>query len=343
MKKWAIGSLSSVQALFPGERRGIYILHFENGEQYVGQTVDVVSRFAEHRHGSAHHEPWEDLTAIEFLSVPEGGLDLLEREWIGRRRTEAALRNKAFNFGHAEPSPLDEVMPARLQGHWATGQAHYDPEQFLTALRLSRSNGDPKLLSTRRGLEELPDGRLVWEAVVDELAQVVAQVIPNAVETEGRFWSLSDYPGTAGGRFATLNVAGLELAFFPRARFVAEVGSLEASNGLTVALNAREGTFIPADPIAEGGGSVEGPGFVGEVDGMPVEFWRVPSRYATAVDRIVMPLGVFGVQCLDRGEVAGTRWLAIHAMRSGTLGANQRRHSPALTRYVYKRIVERGA
>ena len=30
-------------------RCGIYILHFENGEYYVGLAIDILKRFAQHR------------------------------------------------------------------------------------------------------------------------------------------------------------------------------------------------------------------------------------------------------------------------------------------------------
>lgn len=182
---------------------------------------------------------------------------------------------------------------------------------------------------------------MVWQAVVDELAQVVANVIPNAVETEGKFWSLSDAPSTGGGRFATLNVGMLQFAYFPRRKQVAGVGTLEGSNGLVWWLNAQEETFIP-----------RGKGYwifrrprpfsrTGQVRGMPVEFARHPRRYFVPVDAVRMPLGALGASRLQPEKLEGARRLAIHTMRAGHLGANQRFHSPALTRLVYQRIVER--
>lgn len=69
-RRFAIGTLPSVAALFPPhQRRGIYVLESSNGEQYVGQALNVVARFATHRHGSRHHEPWNDVVAIQFAPV----------------------------------------------------------------------------------------------------------------------------------------------------------------------------------------------------------------------------------------------------------------------------------
>ncbi len=336
-KRWKLEDPSTVAAIFDGCRRGIYVLHFENGERYVGQATDVVTRYSTHRHGSRHHAGWTDIISIEFLEVPEGDLDGPEREAIQRHRSQCQLRNKTFNFGHSEPSVLDPVVPVAVQRYWATGQPEYDAAPFALAAR--RAPGPtPKLLTKRRGQELLPDGRPVWEAVVDELAQIVLQLIPHAVETEARFWSISDYPETAGGRFATLNVGWLELAAFPRRRWEAEVGTLAPSNGLMWFLNAEMGTFIGEAELPEGAALDEEVGILEEVDGMPVYFVRAPSSYSTPVDRIYMPLGAFGVNALSPDERLGARRLAIHAMRTGTARVNARSYSPELTRLVYERI-----
>ena len=98
-KRWDLEDPATVAAIFSGCRRGIYVLHFENGERYVGQATDVVTRYSTHRHGSRHHTPWTDIVAIEFWEVPEGDLDAPERETIERYRSQHVLRNKTFNFG----------------------------------------------------------------------------------------------------------------------------------------------------------------------------------------------------------------------------------------------------
>lgn len=108
-----------------------------------------------------------------------------------------------------------------------TGQAEYDFALFGPAAKPLEA-GSPKLLHARkllrarRGQDVLPDGRGVWETAGDEVDQVVALVISNATETEGRFWSISDYPGTDYGRFATLNAGNLDLLWFPREHFEPE-------------------------------------------------------------------------------------------------------------------------
>lgn len=337
-KRWELVDPSTVAALFDGCRRGIYVLHFENGERYVGQTTDVVTRYSTHRHGSKHHEPWTDIVALEFLEISKGKLDGPERETIGLHRSQCRLRNKTFNFGHSEPSALDTVVSTKVQRHWATGHPEYDVASFTATAR--REHGTtPKLLTKQRAQELLPDGRSISEAVVDELAQIVMHLIPNAVDTEARFWSISDYPSTGGGRFATLNVGRLELAVFPQGVLDAEVGTLTPSNGLMWFLNAEIGTFInEADRRPEDDPDDDTTLLLAEVDGMPVYLEYLPSYYSMPVDRIFMPLGAFGVNALPPEQKLGARRLAIHSMRTGSARVNARSYSSELTRLVYERI-----
>ncbi len=341
-KRWVLTDPTTVVPLFTGDqRRGIYILEFADGYRYVGQASNVVNRYSQHRHGSGQHSPWEDIVAIQFLSVPRGDLDSIERATIREQGIKFELRNRAHNFGHWEPTALDEFVEPELQAHWATGQPDYSQEAFAKAA--SAPAGElPKLLKSQRGQEVLPDGRRVWEAVVDELAQVVALAIPNAVETEGQFWMISDYPNTAGGRFATLNVGSLELAYFPRRRFEPGQGNLDASSGLVSRINADIETFIHLSDIEDTYSTDDWLHSDEEIDGHAVGFSRLPDYYSVPVDAIQMPLGIFGVQKFFPEELAGVRNLAIHSMRRGSARVNSRGRGEELIRLVYKRIADPG-
>lgn len=57
-------------------RCGIYVLGFADGERYVGQSIDVVKRFAQHRlvHGA--------ISSFTFRRVPREDLSRFERECI---------------------------------------------------------------------------------------------------------------------------------------------------------------------------------------------------------------------------------------------------------------------
>lgn len=339
-KRWELPDASTVAPLFPEEeRRGIYILEFADGERYVGQATNVVTRYSQHRHGSSQHSAWEDVVAIQFCSAPQGDLNEGERRTIWEQREHFTMRNRTFNYEHWEPTAFDALVEPEQQRHWATGDPEYSKSEFAVASR-GLMGRRPKLLSSRRGQEVLPDGRQVWEAVVDELSQAVALVIPNAVETEGQFWMISDYPGTSRGRFATLNVGSLELLYFPRTRIEIEGGGFAGSNGLVSVLNANIETFIPYSDI-EGQFAPDASvcTFV-ELDGNTFEFSRLPTNYSIPVDSVQAPLGMFGVQDLSVERLSGVRNLAIRAMRRGSARVNARSRNDALTRMVYERIAE---
>jgi group I intron endonuclease len=69
----------------------IYIFTFPNGKKYVGQTVNVKMRYAQHRQKNPHmivsraigKYGWDSIEKQE-LSYPENHLDRMEQEWIER-------------------------------------------------------------------------------------------------------------------------------------------------------------------------------------------------------------------------------------------------------------------
>ncbi|MCC6177254.1 MAG: hypothetical protein IT305_18265 [Chloroflexi bacterium] len=69
----SVAGRESVAQLFPRDRRrGIYVLHFANGQHYVGQSVEVVRRYGDHR----RNHP--DIAEISFREVPQDALDTEE-------------------------------------------------------------------------------------------------------------------------------------------------------------------------------------------------------------------------------------------------------------------------
>ena len=54
------------------------------------------------------------------------------------------------------------------------------------------------------------------DLVLSDLAFALTKLLPDAVELEGRYWTISDCPGTGGGRWMTLNTGYLEFMYFPK-------------------------------------------------------------------------------------------------------------------------------
>lgn len=80
-RRWSTPPATNASALFTEPlSTGIYILSFNNGEEYVGQTVNFMQRF------TAHRRRWDDIESIRFAAVPRIQLDYLEQEVINQRK-----------------------------------------------------------------------------------------------------------------------------------------------------------------------------------------------------------------------------------------------------------------
>jgi hypothetical protein len=332
--------LDSLTPLLRGRGGGIYVLEFADGSQYVGQAVNFVTRMTTHRRGGGrHHEAWRDVVAVSVMNVPLDQLDRWERHEIEQRRaTGIRLRNRVFNFGFLGPSALDHVIPVDQQAHWATGGGDFGLDQYVEASR--RTPGPtPSLFQSSEAMRrrELTDG---WsptraELVVRSLSLLIPQVIPNAPQLEGDFWSLSDNPDTGGGRFATLNVGGLELAYFPRS---SEFEDDQCGPVDTIVFNLPAGTVLHEQ--SSEGKPLETEEFFNEAqfpDGSPC--WAARAHYGiTDTDLVAAP-----IQDLlnEVWGITGTmRAFAIDLMRAGNSRKFARWHSSELARRIYEQVTE---
>lgn len=332
--------LTSLTPLLRGKGGGIYILEFADASQYVGQAVNFVTRMTTHlRGGGKHHEPWRDVVAISVMNVPLAELDDWERRVIaGRRAAGVVLRNKVFNFGFLGPSALDDAVPVKEQDHWATGGGDFEVGQYVEAA--GRPAGPaPKLLQAREAaaLVHLDENTSMSRTamVVRALALIISQVIPEAPRLEGDYWTLSDYPSTGGGRFATLNVGGLELAYFPRQSPFPddEYGPVD-----TVVLNLPAGTIFRG-PRPDLGRYEFGPGEVATFPSGDPCLAR-PAHYSIS-DTDMIEAFTLDLITLDWGITKTLRSFAIDLMRAGNSRKFTRYHSPELARRVYEEVASR--
>lgn len=202
--RWELLANTSLSAVLPGSstRCGIYILEFANGEQYGGQSIHVVSRYAQ------HCRTWNDITAVSFAELPAESLNGAERALLSRLESQGiALRNKAL-IGHVTaPAILDTVVSRDIQDHWAMGATNVDLDTERIALATERDmdpdRSDPQF---QRGetLLHRPDG----EGIFADLLAYVGRVLPDPSRTDGRFWTASALPKTRrGGQRALLTLS----------------------------------------------------------------------------------------------------------------------------------------
>lgn len=173
---------SHVRDLFKTQVCGIYVLHFENGEYYVGQSVNVVSRFA------AHAKNHPDIQQLSFKVVARDDLDSEEKRVTKALENNGRLlrniHNTTYSFGK---SSLDDLMPPFVQEQFYTDMNFFDMDgqrQDEPNIRRHYHKHYLKFIS-------LPES----DNIAHALAFYVTQTIPAPKRTEMIFWNVSCMTG----------------------------------------------------------------------------------------------------------------------------------------------------
>lgn len=188
-RHWEISSGTSLGVHFrPGENRcGIYILEFSDGQRYVGQSHDVIRRFAD------HSRRYPDIVSVQFCAVPAHDLDAAERQMVQNQRDAGHhLRNIDLVSQSWSDSVLDAVVDREIQASWAekAPQTHPDDLRMLIARRRRATR------QKYQALREHPGSG----AVFDDICTYVDRVIAWPSATDGRFWTLTALPSTGKSR-----------------------------------------------------------------------------------------------------------------------------------------------
>ncbi|HHU10900.1 MAG TPA: GIY-YIG nuclease family protein [Intrasporangiaceae bacterium] len=315
--RFVLAGSESVAPLFRGRGPLIYVLEFADGEFYVGQTVNMMQRF------TSHQRTWGDITAIQLQGASLTDLNRIERDTIGQYRAMGrVLRNRSHNFGHAQPTALDDIVPVVDQKHWVLGQGTYDRSAFEEPA--GRPSGpEPKMFKSTQGRMDGLNYFTVADAIVADLAAVIAEGIPDAVSTEQTYWTISDYPSTGPfGRMVTLNTG------------VAEVLSTSRRFQALTLTDGREVEFVPSylNIMPDSGVPDDAP--------WVLEVYRSMQYFRTTpVDRLMIPAGQVGDALQFEPLKLALRELVLKLMRSGTPTRWGRFHSMELARRAYCAIV----
>ncbi len=199
-----VDSLSAVTSVFPtgASRCGIYVLHFADGYEYVGQARNVMARFRTHVRTWAH-----PIVALDFAPVPADELDVSERRVIQAKEREGVrLRNSALVGLPMGEAAVDVVVARAAQEEWLNG---VDVRADVSA-RCMEAAGRDRSAQSFRTLAERP----YYDLLLDVLAAYVRQVIPAPDRTEQRFWCVTAMPSTgrttAWQRVAAITVNNVE-------------------------------------------------------------------------------------------------------------------------------------
>lgn len=177
----ASGRQSVADIFRPGRRCGIYLLGFENGEWYVGQAVDVVRRFAQHRitHG--------DIALVAFAECSRNQLNDTERRCIHALEAGGVrLRNIAQMSVVQGERDLDLVISPQQQQDWLQ-----DPEALSDTTRHVQDDAlRSRLLPRLQALQKLEQA----EEALYILGLYLDTAIPAPRKTELTFWMVSCLP-----------------------------------------------------------------------------------------------------------------------------------------------------
>lgn len=210
-RRWEVANDVAPSVYFGLDRKlcGIYTLDFENGERYVGQTIDLVSRI------SSHRRRWDDIVAVSFVECGPEDLNGLERAMIADAERQHKVRNRAFTKMPGGPSELDFVVDVQQQAEWLNGVQPAYPLDERTRAAERRQRTRKKFVE----LSEHPD----YPETLDDLTAYVNAVIPWPSVTGGLYWGVSAVPGTGRTadrrRLFTVNAHNVELLFmlhFPK-------------------------------------------------------------------------------------------------------------------------------
>lgn len=186
------------QTVDPEARCGIYVLEFADGARYVGQTVNIVNRFSQHR------RTYNDIVAMSFASCAENLLDVFELLVIKKIENDFSLRNKKLTD---LPGGHDEVTLQMVDG-------------FVLQLPWKRENrgtvfDEPKGSKNKRFWKLA--GRADYPEIKKQLARYVHETIPKPTATGGSLWSLTALPSTSKRpnrhRLFTLNAGSMEVLY----------------------------------------------------------------------------------------------------------------------------------
>ena len=195
----------SISDLFPKSRSrcGIYLLRFSNETYYIGQAVDAVRRFSQHR------KSYSDIIFYWFQEVEKFQLNLVEQRLIrDGEKNGLLLTNKTFVSNVIGETDLDFIISKEEQEFWLQNTA---PKPLLPN-DLYQTIGDKFKLKYRQRFISLAQAAF-YEQIRDLLVAYSAFALPNSTVTQLSFWSLSCLPTTSSRykRHFCLNINAMEV------------------------------------------------------------------------------------------------------------------------------------
>ena len=181
---YAKGMRSIAGQFTKNNRCGIYILHFENGEYYVGLAIDVVNRYAQHR---LNHL---DIEYISFKEVAKSKLPEIEKDTVYElEKLKKSLRNINLISIIIGDTDLDLIVSKDEQSKWLNYEL---PFESLTTERFEYPELRKKYTKKFEKLQTNP----LFDDCCVILQSYIYYTTPFPRKTEYAFWSCSCLPAT---------------------------------------------------------------------------------------------------------------------------------------------------
>ncbi|AZI44331.1 GIY-YIG nuclease family protein [Deinococcus psychrotolerans] len=184
-----VGQASVARLYAAGQRCGIYVLGFADGERYVGQALDVTKRYLNHR------KTYADLIQLSFKRVSAEALDAEEQRCIHTLEAGGMLLR---NFTHMSvvrgSRAFDEVVTPEEQAAWLRSDPDFqDDEAHVHDESLRRRQ--------RHKFEQFMTLPHAQEALT-LLGLYLMSTLPFPRRTEQDFWIVSCLPGGVGKEYS---------------------------------------------------------------------------------------------------------------------------------------------
>ena len=161
---------------------GIYILYFDNEEYYVGQTINFVKRFTQHR------AKYRDIIYVSFKEIGLENLTEVERTTVHEfELLKKKLRNINIVSIINGKTDLDLIVSVEDQTKWLNYEL---PLETLNTPRSEYPELRKKYTDSYNKLKKHP----LFDAICQIVQGYVLNTIPYPRATEYYFWSCSCLP-----------------------------------------------------------------------------------------------------------------------------------------------------
>lgn len=191
-----VATLRSIAHLYGTSktRCGIYLLELSKGRFYVGQAVDAVRRFGQHR------KNYDEIIGFSFIAVKRQQLDEVERKLIREaERLGLVLLNTVHATNVIGDADLDMVVSPQEQEKWLGAPGEFNRADKSESIVLPVAQHE-RFAEAYRKYQTLPLSRSASQL----LESYLLNCVPVPKRTEYSFWVVSCCPSTNKGTWPRL-------------------------------------------------------------------------------------------------------------------------------------------